>query len=164
VNVHGAGRLGRRGRLDARAGQDRERGRYGAEVDFRGPQLTSVAPVKPLPLIATGVPPAPVPLDGLMLVMAGALGADTVKWSAEPVLDVPLGVVTVMSTVPAASAGAITVSDVSEVTSKTAAAVDPKDTAVAAVNPLPVTTIVSPPRVLPLLAEMADTTGTGELT
>jgi hypothetical protein len=67
-----------------------------------------------------------------------------VTWSAEPVEDVPLGVVTVMSTVPAAWAGAVATRAVSESTVKLVAATLPKLTAVAPVKPEPstVTTVV----------------------
>ena len=58
--------------------------------------------------------------------------------SAEPVALVPPGVVTVMSTVPAVSAGAVAVMLVALLTVKLAAAVEPKLTAVAPVRLEPV--------------------------
>ena len=39
------------------------------------PKSTAVAPVKPVPVIVTGVPPAVVPLVGLRPVTAGAAAA-----------------------------------------------------------------------------------------
>ena len=61
----------------------------------------------------------------------------------------PAGVVTVMSTVPAASAGATAVICVAESTVKLVAAVLPKETAVAPVKLVPVMVTVVPPRVEP---------------
>src|SRR5437868_3810554 len=100
------------------------------------PKFTAVAPVKPVPVIVTDVGTAVCPLVGLTLVTVGA--ARNVNWSAAPVALVPLGVVTVMSTVPAVWAGEVAVIDVALFTVKEAAAVAPKLTAVAPVNPVPV--------------------------
>src|SRR6266852_5411836 len=69
------------------------------------PKLTSLAPVKAVPVMVTSVPPAEVPLVGLMLVMAGAAATVKVNRSAFPKADVPPGVVTVMSQVPAGLGG-----------------------------------------------------------
>ena len=68
--------------------------------------------MKPVPVMVTEVPPAVVPDVGEMLVNVGA-GAVKVYWSADEVADVPTDVVTVMSTVPAASAGLIAVIELS---------------------------------------------------
>ena len=66
--------------------------------------------------------------------------------SAVDVADVPAGEVTVTSTAPLAlGAGLVTVSWVSLTTFRFVAAIDPKLTAVAPVNPVPVTVTVSPP-------------------
>ncbi len=77
-----------------------------------------------------------------------------VKWSllevalvpsASVALTVPLGVVTVTSTVPGVSAGDLAVIDVDELTLKLVASVEPNLTAVAPVRFLPVIfTFVSP--------------------
>ena len=52
------------------------------------PKNTAVAPVKPLPLRVTSVPPAVLPEDGLTPLMLGAETVLYVKWSAEEVEDV----------------------------------------------------------------------------
>ena len=46
------------------------------------PNLTAVAPVKPVPVTVTGVPPAVGPLVGLTPVTVGSGGAMKVNWSA----------------------------------------------------------------------------------
>ena len=66
------------------------------------------------------------------------------KWSALEVAEVPTGVVTVTSTVPADSAGAVTVIDVA-VSAVTAPAVAPKSTAVWPVRLVPVMVTLVPP-------------------
>ena len=58
---------------------------------------------------------------------------------------VPLGVVTVISTFPGSSAGAVAVMDVSELMVNDDAVVDPKVTAVTADKPIPVMAITLPP-------------------
>jgi hypothetical protein len=63
------------------------------------PKLTTVAPVKLVPVIVTVVPPAVGPEFGATEVTVGA--ATKVNWSATPVADVPATVVTVTSTVAA---------------------------------------------------------------
>src|SRR5712692_1250792 len=78
------------------------------------PNLTTVAPVKLVPVIVTLVPPAAGPLVGLRLVTAGT--ARKANWSAAPVALVPPGVVTVTSTAPAEPAGLVAVIDVAEFT------------------------------------------------
>ena len=82
------------------------------------PKLTAVAPVNPLPVIVITLPPEVLPEVADRPVIAGADGALHVNRSADPVDDVPLGVVTVMSYVPAACAGATAVIWMSEVTVK----------------------------------------------
>jgi hypothetical protein len=62
------------------------------------PNSMVVAPVNPVPVTVTVVPPANGPLTGEMLVMVGT-GA-YVNWSAGEVVLVPPDVVTVISTVP----------------------------------------------------------------
>ena len=62
--------------------------------------------------------------------------------------EVPVAFVTVTFTVPAAPAGSVAVRDVSLVTVKLAGAL-PKSTAVAPVNPVPVTVTDVPPAVGP---------------
>jgi hypothetical protein len=72
---------------------------------------------------------------------------------------VPLYVVTVTSTVPAACGGAMAVMEVSLLTVKLSAATEPKLTAVAAVKPLPLMVTVVPPPLLPLLVSRPVTLG-----
>jgi hypothetical protein len=62
------------------------------------------------------------------------------------VAEVPAGVVTVVSTVPAASGGVVAVIEVDEFTVKLEAAVVPKSTAMAPVKPAPTMVTLSPPR------------------
>jgi hypothetical protein len=65
------------------------------------------------------------------------------------VADVPVGVVTVISTVAATSAGEIAVIFVSELTTKLTAATVPNFTVVAPVKPLPLIVTPVPPLVVP---------------
>jgi hypothetical protein len=114
-----------------------------AEFD---PNITVVAPVKLVPLMTTEVPPATGPEVGVKLVTAGAAAATYVN--ASGAAPVPLGVVTVTDTPPAACAGVVAVICVSESTVKTA---EPElnMTLVAPVNPVPVITTDVPPAVGP---------------
>ena len=57
----------------------------------------------------------------------------------------PLEVVTLTSTVPAGPAGRVALMAVAEVTEKVAAATEPKSTALAARNPVPVMVTGVPP-------------------
>ena len=121
------------------------------------PKLTAVAPVKPVPVIVTDVPPAVGPLVGLTLVTVGPL--TNVNWSHAPVALVPLGVVTVTSTVPAVCAGEVAVIDVALFTVNDAAGVAPNCTAVAPVKPVPVIVTDVPPAVGPLVGLTLVTVG-----
>jgi hypothetical protein len=122
------------------------------------PKLTAVAPVNPLPVIVTDVPPASGPAVGEIPVTTGA--TVYVKWSAELVVELPPGVVTVTSTVPASPAGEVALILVALTTVNEVAAVDPKLTAVAPVNPLPVMVTTVPPASGPALGRTAVTVGT----
>jgi hypothetical protein len=126
------------------------------------PKVTAVASAKPVPVTVTTVPPAVEPLKVDRPVTVGSAGALAVNWSALLVVDVPLGVVTVTSTVPAARAGAVASMASSDSTVKSVAAVVPKVTAVAPVKPLPSRTTVLPPSVLPVLGVMPVTAGAGD--
>ena len=100
------------------------------------PNLTAVAPVNTVPVTVTVVPPTNGPLVGVMLV---TVGTDTyVNLSAADVTLVPPGVVTVTSTVPVPT-GEVAVMLVAELTVKLEALLIPNLTAVAPVNPVPVT-------------------------
>ena len=104
------------------------------EVTAVLPKVTAVAPVKPLPVMATDVPPRVEPYIGKIPVTAGAVAY--VYLSTEEVADVPPGVVTVTSTVPAGLAGDVTVIEVALFTVYVGAAVPPKVMAVAPVKPV----------------------------
>ena len=68
---------------------------------------------------------------------------------------------TVTSTVPASAGGLRAVIDVSPFTTKVAAAVEPKSTSVASVNPVPVIVTLVPPDAGPEVVEMPVTLGAG---
>jgi hypothetical protein len=72
-----------------------------------------------------------------------------VNSSAGEVSEVPPGVATETSTVPGVPAGDVAVTEVGEVTTKLAAGVDPKLTAVAPLKLVPVTVTVVPPPIGP---------------
>jgi hypothetical protein len=121
------------------------------------PNLTDDAAVKPVPVMVTLVPPAVGPELGLTAVTVGAPRYE--KWSAADVAEIPPGVVTVTSTVPAGSAGEVAVIDVAELTVNEVALVAPNVTADAAVKPVPeMVTLVAPP-VGPALGLTAVTVG-----
>jgi hypothetical protein len=132
------------------------------EVAGLGPNMTAVAPVNPVPVIVTGVPPVVGPDDGLMPVTVGAY----VNTSSGLVAEVPAGVVTVTSAVPV-PAGAVAVMEVSEFTVKLLAGALPNFTAVAPVKPLPDTvTTVCPaagPNVGLMLVTTVEMAATGAL-
>ena len=71
------------------------------------------------------------------------------KWSDALVAEVPLGFVTVTSTVAAEPAGDTIVSDVSEEIEMLVPEVAPNFTDVAVRKPVPVTVTVVPPRIEP---------------
>jgi len=122
------------------------------------PNFTAEAPVNPVPVRVTKVPPPGTPAVGLTAVTVGH--TLNTNWSAELVALVPAGVVTVMSTVPWASAGEMAaVIDVPEETVKLVAAPAPKLTAVAALKFAPVMLTEVPPVVYPLVGVTAVTTG-----
>jgi hypothetical protein len=81
------------------------------------------------------------------------------NWSAADAALVPLGVVTVTSTVPDGSAGLTAVIEVSEFAVKLAAATAPNLTAVAPVKRLPLMATVVPPLVGPDVGDTPVTTG-----
>ena len=125
------------------------------------PKSTAVAPVKPVPVIVTNVPPPSGPAVGLITETVGA--ARYVNTSAGDVADVPSGVVTVRSTVPV-PAGLSAVIDVSLTTVRFVAAFVPKSTAVAPVKLVPVIVTNVPPPIGPAVGLIAETVGgVGEL-
>src|SRR4051794_17390515 len=121
------------------------------------PNSTSMALLKPVPVIVTDVPPLLGPWAGLTLVTVGA--ATNVNWSFALVAEVPPTVVTVMSTVPAEWAGAVAVMLVALSTVNDAAAVAPKSTSVAPVKPVPVIVTDVPPVVGPAVGVTLVTVG-----
>src|SRR6202790_5136741 len=126
------------------------------------PNFTTVAPVKPVPVTVTGVPPVVGPEVGLTPVTVGRGGAVKVNWSAGAfTTEVPPGVVTVTSTVAAASAGEVMEMDVAELTTRPVPATVPNFTTVAPVKPVPVTVTGVPPVVGPLLGLTPVTVGRG---
>jgi hypothetical protein len=127
------------------------------EVAATPPKSTAVAPVKPVPLMVTLVPPPTGPELGLTPLTTG--GATKVYWSADEVVEVPLGVVTVIFTVPADSAGAQAKIDPSSFTTKFVAATLPNHTWLAPVKPLPSTVTGLPPAVDPVAGLTSVTAG-----
>ena len=119
------------------------------------PNLTAVAPVNPVPVIVTAVPPAVDPLAGEMLV---TVGAETyVNLSPVTIALVLPSVVTLTSTVPA-PAGDVAVRLVAELYVTLAATV-PNATVDVLVNPVPVMVTAVPPATGPLAGEMLVTIG-----
>jgi hypothetical protein len=106
-----------------------------------GPKLTAVTAVKPIPVRAIVVPPDSGPERGLTPVTVTAVKVNS---SASPTALVPSGVVTLTSTIPTDSSGAVAVIEVSEVTTNDAE-VAPKSTIVEPVKPVPVMTTDVPP-------------------
>src|SRR5437868_3291575 len=77
------------------------------------PKETPVAAVKPLPVMFTTVPPAVLPEVALRDVTAGAAAKEYVSRAANARAEVPPGVVTRTSQVPAAWGGVTAVINVS---------------------------------------------------
>src|SRR5262249_20192628 len=121
------------------------------------PKFTADAPTKPLPVIVTLVPPAIGPEVGSTFATVG--GATYVNWSAELVALVPPGPETVMSTVPADSAGATAVICPSLSTEKLGAATPPKSTSVVPVNCAPAIVTLVPPAVGPEFGDTLEIVG-----
>ena len=123
----------------------------------------NVAPViveRFVPVTVIHTPPGSTPLVGLNPVSVGA--GMKLNWSATAVALVPPAVVTVMSTVPAGSAGATAVIEVPPpLTVKPLAGVEPKATAVAPVKPVPESVTLVPPEAAPWLTEIDSNRGTG---
>jgi hypothetical protein len=122
------------------------------------PNLTAVALLRLVPVIVTLVPPASGPALGLTPVTVGA--ATYVNWSLDEVAEVPPGVVTVTSTVPALSAGEVAVMEPAT-SFVTLAVVVPNLTAVAPPRLEPVIVTLVPPAVGPELGATLATVGAG---
>ena len=122
---------------------------------------TLVAPVKPVPVIVTAVPIAPL-LGEKLLTTGGAGGGVVVTVKLVGLASVPAGVVTVIVAVGTAPAGTLVVILVSELTVKVAVTA-PNLTLVAPVKPVPVKVTVVPTG--PLVgAKLATTGGDGGVT
>ena len=92
------------------------------------------------------------------------MGADTpvtyMNWSADDVVLITLGVVTLISTVPVVlTAGAVTESEVVLINCRLVADVLPKVTAVTPINPVPVMVTVVPPANRPRFGDTPVTVG-----
>jgi len=137
------------------------------------PNLKSVASVprpNPVPVTVTVVPPAIDPELGVSLV---TVGGPNLKWSSDEIALVPIGVVTVTSTVFATSGGDTAVIEVivfTVFTVKLVALIEPNLTAVAPVKLAPVIVTFVPPAAGPLVGASfvivgsATTIGTTTLT
>jgi hypothetical protein len=129
------------------------------EIALVAPNVTAVAPVKPVPVIVTIAPPACAPVAGLTFVTVGPGVAKENRSAALAVL-VPPGVVTATSTVPVAPAGDVVVIDVADTTVNGTAEAVPNLTAVAPVKFVPVIVTAVPPAVEPPVGDTAVTVGT----
>ena len=123
------------------------------------PKVTPLAAVKPVPVMATLVPPAVLPLEVPRDDTAGAGAAVTVKRSVPDRLDVPPPPVTVTSTVPAISGGVTATITPSLAAIQLAAGTPPKYTPSASRKPLPLMFRVTPPPLLPVLVPSDDSDG-----
>jgi hypothetical protein len=110
------------------------------------PIVTEVAPIKSVPLMVILVPPVIGPVGGATLV---TVGMATYVYLFVPLVLVPLGVVTITSTSPAAWAGVIAVIDVPLTTETPVAAVPPMVTEVAPIKSVPVIVTAVPPAIGP---------------
>src|SRR5271166_1270298 len=124
------------------------------------PKSTVEVLVKPVPVIATDVPPVCGPSSGSSAVTDGT--GSYVKRSAGPVAVMPPGVVTVTSTVPAAAAaGEVAVICVGDSTCTAVASVEPKLTVELFVKWVPVILTSVPPVSGPSAGWMLATVGPG---
>ena len=123
------------------------------------PKWTPDTSCKSVPRMATVFPPVVGPAGGSTPVTVGA--SRYVNWSAALVGDVPPGVVTVTSTVPAAAdAGDVAITSVSE-TGVTETPVVPKCTVVAPDSPVPMMSTTLFPVRAPALGVIEVTVGIG---
>src|SRR5271166_1057540 len=122
------------------------------------PKETVLAPARSVPVIVTEVPPVTGPAFGLTPVTTGTLYE--VNWSALEVAEVPPGVVTVTSTVPADAAGELAVISVDETTETELAGTVPNRTVDPVTKPVPVMVTEVSPATGPALGLTPATTGT----
>ncbi len=123
------------------------------------PNLTAVAPMNPVPVIVTVVPPLVVPEVGVSEEMVG-VGALKVYVSPVPDVAVPPAVVTLTLTAPA-TWGLVLAWTVVLVLEMIVAAVVPNLTKVAPLKFVPVTVTVVPPLVVPEVGVTALIVGSG---
>src|ERR1700693_2986143 len=140
-------------------------GHGGMVVD---PKAMAVAPVKPLPVICTPVPPDAGPPRGLTPLTTGGPATSKVNLSyALVALDAPPTVTLTSTVVPAAPGGLVTPMKLSPKALKQAApgaghgggAVDPNATTVTPEKPLPPICTLVPPAAVPWLGITESTTG-----
>lgn len=125
------------------------------------PTVTVADDAKPVPVIATVVPPEVGPVGGVTAVTVGAGGAAAyVKVTAPAALDCP-ATVTMTSADPAAWTGVMAVIDVALVTLTVVAAVPPTVTVAGVAKLVPVIVIDVPPAVVPVAGLTAVTVGGG---
>ena len=122
------------------------------------PNQTAVVPVRFAPVIVTGVPPKAEPLLIFSPVITGA-GETKTYWSATERPEVPVELVTVMSTIPAMAAGRTSVSDEVEFTAYVVTSTFPTWTAVTLLKLVPTSVMLFPPAVEPLVLDNPVTTG-----
>src|SRR5262245_19968808 len=120
------------------------------------PIVTAVAPVKFVPVIVMLVPPNVLPVFGLMEPIVGA----GVKYvNTEDIVAVPPGVVTAISTSPAACGGVTMMIVVELITVTLVAATPPTTTPTMSVKLVPVMVTAVPPSVLPVLGPIEPIVG-----
>ena len=126
------------------------------------PNDTPVTFAKLLPVIVMVVPPLVEPIEALRFVTTGAPGAANVYWSLDEVAEVPLGVVTVMSTRPATCEGATAVIELGEFSVNDEAGTPPKLTEETPIKFEPLIVIDVPPAVDPLVLSRLVIMGAGD--
>jgi len=112
------------------------------------PKDTLVAPVKPVPVIITLVPPAIGPVEGVMLVKVGC--GTIYVYAPVPPVAVPFGVVITTFTAPAAWEGVVTETAVLLITVRPVAVEPPIITADAPAKPVPIIVTSVPPAIGPV--------------
>ena len=111
----------------------------------------------PVPLTVTVVPPAVDPVFGVSFVIVGVYANS----SADEMMLVPLGVVTVTATIPAVPAGLTAVIEVADFTATPVALSEPNFTAVTSERFVPVMVTFVPPATGPLVVDSLVTVGGG---
>ena len=126
-------------------------------VTALAPNATEVVPSRLVPVTVTKLPPAVLPADGDTAVIVGAAAYR----KPLPLVPVPPVATTETLTAPALPAGEVATISVSEFAVNVAAAVLPKLTAVAPLNPVPVRVTLVPPANGPPAGEILVITGAG---